>query len=101
MAIFVVILAILASALANHGHHAHRGNHGTVGHATVGHATPFVSSFSHKLPGTNSYMSVTRYFGAPGGIDRLRDNQSRQGHAVQDNFHPWNPRFQVNKSLSR
>ena len=101
MATFWLFLAFLATAQCNHGHHGHHSHHAHhAHHAPTAFATPLVSSFSHKLPG-NSYMSVTRYFGGAGPTavgavaDRL-ENQSRQGHAVQDNFHPWNPRFQVN-----
>ena len=62
----------------------------------------YVSSFSHSLPGTGSYISVTRYFNSPVGgavlapsnLD-LDHNQSSNGDQAQDNFHPWNPRFKV------
>ena len=66
----------------------------------VQQANSYVSSFSHSLPGTGSYMSVTRYFPAPPGdvvtsnLD-LDHNQSSNGDQAQDNFHPWNPRFKV------
>merc|ERR1712021_174596 len=42
----------------HHQHHHHYSNHQVQN-------KPFVSSFSHALPGTNSYMSVTRYFNQP------------------------------------
>merc|ERR1712051_535426 len=42
----------------HHQHHSHHSNHQVQN-------KPFVSSFSHALPGTNSYMSVTRYFNQP------------------------------------
>ena len=94
----IVFAAILAAAWGNHGHH---GNHHSL-HSSITHQQPLISSFSHKLPGTNSYMSVTRYFNSRPSVDDgqlllHQENQSqRQGHAVQDNgFHPWNPRFQV------
>merc|ERR1711953_1506894 len=96
----IVFAAILAAAWGNHGHH---GNHHSL-HSSITHQPPLISSFSHKLPGTNSYMSVTRYFNSRPSVDDgqlllHQENQSqRQGHAVQDNgFHPWNPRFQVKR----
>jgi len=96
----IVFAAILAAAWGNHGHH---GNHHSL-HSSITHQQPLISSFSHKLPGTNSYMSVTRYFNSRPSVDDgqlllHQENQSqRQGHAVQDNgFHPWNPRFQVKR----
>ena len=68
---------------------------------------PFVSSFSHALPGTNSYMSVTRYFNQPApavpthvaaqvpSTLSLNDpvNQS-SGDQSGDNFHPFDPRLE-------
>jgi len=93
MGTFLAFLAaIWATAGANHGHHHHHA-------ASPPFQPPLISSFSHKLPGTNSYMSVTRYFNSrqPNHFEN-QSQQQRQGHAVQpDGFHPWNPRFQVLK----
>ena len=99
--LLVVFAAILAAAWGNRGHHGNHGSHHHHSHSSTSHQQPLISSFSHKLPGTNSYMSVTRYFNSRPNVDDgqllHQENQSqRQGHAVQDNgFHPWNPRFQV------
>jgi hypothetical protein len=68
---------------------------------------PFVSSFSHKLPGTGSYMSVTRYFNVPSSLPTNPDNLSESSRssnspfspqheqAPRDYFDPWSPRFKV------
>jgi hypothetical protein len=84
----IIILASMAStALGNHPHHHH--------HHLQQQPTPLViSSFSHQLPGTNSYMSVTRYFGSSSAPPALSENHNQ---TLQDNFHPWNPRFKVAK----
>lgn len=77
LAFFLIMIHMPNACWANHGKHQH--HH----HATAG---PQVSSFYHQLPGTNSYMSVTRYFTTA---------NSQNATKSQDNFHPWNPRFQV------
>ena len=69
---------------------------------------PFVSSFSHALPGTNSYMSVTRYFNQPSPAVPTHEATRTQvpstsalslndplNQSSGDNFHPFNPRFEV------
>ena len=84
----------------------------------------YVSSFSHSLPGTGSYISVTRYFNSPVGgavlapsnLDLDHNQSSRLGKNLdqdhnqssrlskgdplsdqpQDEYYdPWNPRFKV------
>jgi len=112
-----LILQSLISVQANHpGHHHHGHGHGSHsmshGPSPIQHAhnptSQVVSSFSHKLPGTDSFMSVTRYFNGAFNSDL---NQSDGGHHEQeaeqqrsrvinaqgDQFHPWNPRFQVSR----
>lgn len=75
-------------------HHQHQTNHQIV-------QTPFVSSFSHSLPGTNSYMSVTRYFNAPAAAalhtaPTLNHSDSVDADSDDPKYYdPWNPRFQV------
>ena len=78
-------------------------------HPPLVQANSYVSSFSHSLPGTNSYMSVTRYFNSPPGAtvvasreSKVLDLDHKQSHSgdplsdqAQDYFHPWNPRFKV------
>ena len=112
----LLILQSLISVQANHPGHHHHHSHGS--HSMIHHDVPpiqhahnptsqVVSSFSHKLPGTDSFMSVTRYFNGAFNADL---NQSDGGHHEQeaaeqqrtrvinaqgDQFHPWNPRFQV------
>ena len=82
---------------AHHHHHHHQTHHDN--HQTV--QTPFVSSFSHSLPGTNSYMSVTRYFNAPAAalhtVPSLNHSDSGDDADSDDPkyYDPWNPRFQV------
>jgi len=81
-------------ALGNHPHHHnHQQKQPT--------KTPLViSSFSHQLPGTHSYMSVTRYFGS---ITTEHHNHSHSQEDLDTNkppanyHHPWNPRFRVAK----
>ena len=73
---------------------------------------PFVSSFSHALPGTNSYMSVTRYFNQPSPAVPAHEATRTQvpstsalslndplNQSSGDNFHPFNPRFEVGSDL--
>ena len=96
MGTFLVLLAFLATAWGNHGHH---GGHHHSHHLTASAPQPLISSFSHKLPGTNSYMSVTRYFNSRQLQQQENQSQQRQGHAVQDGFDPWNPRFKVGQAL--
>lgn len=76
-----------------HHHHHHQTHHDN--HQTV--QTPFVSSFSHSLPGTNSYMSVTRYFNAPAADVHTAPtlNHSDGDGDNPKGYDPWNPRFQV------
>jgi hypothetical protein len=97
MVILAFILALLAfMASANHGHHGHMMHHSNNG-------GPLVSSFSHQLPGTNSYMSVTRYFNTQNGQQRallpnsdIQEQPAQAGNGSgQDYFDPWNPRFKV------
>lgn len=105
-----IILAFVAFIVmeteGNHPGHHHHGAHNHHNHPQV--QTPvqtnsYVSSFSHSLPGTNSYMSVTRYFNSPPAAaasptTSLDDhNQSSSGDQAQDNFHPWNPRFTISR----
>lgn len=122
MKILYLVLGIWAlKAQANHPHHHghHGGHHHDHGHDHDHHhqmsddltenlprSLPIVSSFSHKLPGTGSFMSVTRYFNA-----NVKDhNHSNHEHddvpeqqrtrvinAQGDEFHPWNPRFKVSR----
>jgi len=115
----LLLLAFLAFSVmeteGNHpgSHHHHHGDHSNHHNHQSQVQTPvqplvqqansrYVSSFSHSLPGTGSYMSVTRYFPAPPGavvtsnLD-LDHNQSSNGDQAQDNFHPWNPRFKVQR----
>jgi len=127
MKILYLVLEIWAlKAKGNHPHHHHGGGgHHDDGHHHGGHhdhhhqmsddltenlsrSSPIVSSFSHKLPGTGSFMSVTRYFNA-----NVKDHNHSHNHnddddvpeqqrtrvinAQGDQFHPWNPRFQVSR----
>jgi hypothetical protein len=99
-------------------HHHHHGDHShhqsqvqTPIHPPLVQANSYVSSFSHSLPGTNSYMSVTRYFNSPPGAtvvasreSKVLDLDHKQSHSgdplsdqAQDYFHPWNPRFKVQR----
>jgi len=74
-------------ALANHPHHHQHQQRPTI-----------ISSFSHQLPGTRSYMSVTRYFGSTPTATELHPlPELHQNQSLQDNYHPWNPRFRVAK----
>lgn len=77
------VALIIMGVRGNHNHQSHNHHHN--------HQSTFLSSFSHQLPGTNSYMSVTRYF------TQNQTNLPRQGKEQQDNFHPWNPRFQIQR----
>jgi len=85
----------------HHQHHSHHSNHQVQN-------KPFVSSFSHALPGTNSYMSVTRYFNQPSPAVPTHEATRTQvpstsalslndplNQSSGDNFHPFNPRFEV------
>jgi len=93
----IIILLMASVASANHGHHhGHSGAHHT--HGPISQSSPpVVSSFSHVLPGTNSYMSVTRYFNTHGTAHEHETTLSEHNHSTEDNFHPWNPRFQVSR----
>lgn len=125
MKILYLVLEIWAlKAKANHphhhSHHDHGGHHHD--HAHTHHQMsddltenlsipPIVSTFSHKLPGTGSFMSVTKYFNANvkehnhssnhhhDNEDDVPDEQQRTRviNAQGDQFHPWNPRFQVSR----
>jgi len=118
MWLIYLILESLILVQANHPHHhSHHGHHSmghdaSEHHASGHHApvqvnTPLVSSFSHKLPGTNSFMSVTRYFNSASGDHNLSAGHSNTNeeetqrtrviNAQGDQFHPWNPRFQVSR----
>jgi len=111
----ILCLAFMAFSVmeteGNHpGHHHHHGAHSHHNHQSQVQtpvqppvqANSYVSSFSHSLPGTGSYISVTRYFNSPPAVVAspttsldLDHNQSSNGDQAQDNFHPWNPRFKV------
>lgn len=123
MKILYLVLEIWAlKAKANHPHHHHHGgghHDGHHGHHDLHHqmsdvdltenlsrSSPIVSSFSHKLPGTGSFMSVTRYFNTNvkdhnhSNHDDDVPEQQRTTHVINaqgDQFHPWNPRFQVSR----
>ena len=91
---------IITETEGNHpGAHHHDHQHHQTNHQIV--QTPFVSSFSHSLPGTNSYMSVTRYFNAPAAAalhtaPTLNHSDSVDADSDDPKYYdPWNPRFQV------
>ena len=116
--ILYLVLEIWAlKAKANHPHHHHHGGEHHDGHhghhhhhqmsddltENLSRSSPIVSSFSHKLPGTGSFMSVTRYFNTnvkdhnhSNHADHAPEQErTRVINAQGDQFHPWNPRFQV------
>jgi len=118
--ILYLVLEIWAlKAKANHPHHHHHGGEHHEGHnghhhhhqmsddltENLSRSSPIVSSFSHKLPGTGSFMSVTRYFNTnakdhnhSNHDDHVPEQQrTRVINAQGDQFHPWNPRFQVSR----
>jgi len=118
--ILYLVLEIWAlKAKANHPHHHHHGGEHHDGHhghhhhhqmsddltENLSRSSPIVSSFSHKLPGTGSFMSVTRYFNTnvkdhnhSNHDDHVPEQQrTRVINAQGDQFHPWNPRFQVSR----
>merc|ERR1712043_15973 len=120
MKILYLVLGIWAlKAQANHPHHHghHGGHHHDHGHdhhhqmsddltENLPRSLPIVSSFSHKLPGTGSFMSVTRYFNANvkdhnhsnhEHDDVTEQQRTRVINAQGDEFHPWNPRFKVSR----
>lgn len=101
--LLLAFMAFITETEANHPgsgahHHQQEQQHHHDNHQTV--QTPFVSSFSHSLPGTNSYMSVTRYFNAPAAVHTSPSLNHSDGGADTDDdpkayYDPWNPRFQV------
>ena len=90
---------IITETEGNHPGAHHHDQHHQTNHQIV--QTPFVSSFSHSLPGTNSYMSVTRYFNAPAAAalhtaPTLNHSDSVDADSDDPKYYdPWNPRFQV------
>jgi len=99
--IFLKIALVLVIVQANHPHSHHAHGHHPMPHDSGAEGGPIVSSFSHKLPGSNSFMSVTRYFNVDRSIDQNRSHGDQQRtrviNAQGDQFHPWNPRFQVSR----
>lgn len=134
----IFVLAFMAFSVmeteGNHPgshHHHHHGGHNHQNHQSqvgtpVQPPNSYVSSFSHSLPGTGSYISVTRYFNSPVGgavvapsnldldhnqsqrlgknLDQDHNQSSRlsKGDPLSDQpqdeyYDPWNPRFKVQR----
>ncbi len=135
-----LVLVVLFFGLASSNHPRHHGGHGGGHHGGHHHMTPgaaqpqpqsptvpYVSSFSHALPGQGSFMSISRVFQVPRGHPQatppevLRtfsglnlglspfhpDHQGGEAEPEEEQrssaqpevpfFNPWDPRFKVNK----